>query len=126
MIAPATSCCHGQWMVSDACRYCQNLSQDQAARQPYQPGVYRDYSCVLTAQQVLVFLTIEWLVYFFIAIYLDNILANESGVRKRYVLSVLIVMVKVLHWWLLRTSWWSVALQLAMSLARGEFALVHS
>ena len=47
--------------------------------------MYRDYSCVLSAQQGLIFLAIEWIVYFFIAIYLDNLLPNESGVRRRCV-----------------------------------------
>ena len=39
---------------------------------------------MLSAQQGLIFLTIEWIVYFFIAIYLDNILPNESGVSRRW------------------------------------------
>lgn len=64
------------------CRYCQDLSQDEAALLPYNPAVYRDYSCVLPARDALVYLTIEWLLYFCIAIYLDNILPNESGVRR--------------------------------------------
>lgn len=50
--------------------------------QPHNPAIYRDYSCVLSARDALAYLTFEWLLYLFIAIYLDNILPNESGVCR--------------------------------------------
>lgn len=48
---------------------------------------------------------VQWLVYFLLAIYLDNVLANESGVRQR-------------PWYFLLPSYWGVG-------GRGSFRRKH-
>ena len=50
--------------------YCQDLSNAQAAAQPYNPNVYVDDSCVLSIGVCFQILLIEWIVYFILAIYL--------------------------------------------------------
>jgi hypothetical protein len=43
----------------------------------------RDYECVLSIDQGFKFLALEWAVYLILAIYLDNVVPNEFGVRKK-------------------------------------------
>ena len=47
------------------------------------PGLYHDYACVLSVHQVLSYLALEWAAYLALALYLDNVLPNESGVRRK-------------------------------------------
>lgn len=46
-------------------------------------GQYVDYNCVLPISKAMIILLAEYVVYFLIALYFDNVLANESGVRRR-------------------------------------------
>lgn len=62
--------------------YCMNLSYAQQLKAPYNPNEYVDYRCVLSIQTCMIILLVEALVYFAIAIFLDNVLPNESGVRR--------------------------------------------
>ena len=62
-------------------RYCQNLGQQQISQQPASPNAYRDYQCILSLNGIFWILLIEWVVYLLIAVYLDNILPNENGIR---------------------------------------------
>lgn len=64
------------------CSYCMNLSYAQQLKAPYNPNEYVDYRCVLSIQTCMIILLVEALVYFAIAIFLDNVLPNESGVRR--------------------------------------------
>lgn len=73
--------------------YCQDIQNPAQQSAAYVPGVYQDFNCVLSVQTVLVFLTLEAIAYFFIALYLDNILANNHGVRKK-------------PWYFLQPSYW--------------------
>lgn len=50
-------------------------------------------------------LLLQWLLYFVLAVYLDNVLANESGVRQR-------------PWYLLLPSYWGLG-------GRGSFRRAH-
>lgn len=88
-------------MVWGSCgSYCENLSDSQALQQPYHPNVYKDYSCVLNINQVFNILLLEWIVYFILAVYFDNVFANENGVRRR-------------PWYFLMPNYW-------MPVARGN------
>ena len=65
------------------CSYCQNLKYAQQLEQPFVADQYRDYSCVLPISKAMLILLAEAVLYFLIALYLDNVLSNESGVRRR-------------------------------------------
>ena len=67
----------------DACSYCKDLSYAEQLQQPFVEGQYVDYNCVLPISRCMIILLVEAVVYFLIALYLDNVLANESGVRRR-------------------------------------------
>eukprot|EP00873_Tetraselmis_striata_P004628 jgi/Tetstr1/424892/TSEL_015387.t1 len=46
------------------------------------PGLYMDYTCVLSLGKVFQILAIEGFLYFFVAVYLDSIFKNENGIRR--------------------------------------------
>lgn len=60
--------------------YCVNWQSEE--RPPATPDVYKDYSCVISIGDILEIWAVEVFVYFVFAIYLDNILKNENGLRR--------------------------------------------
>jgi ABC-type multidrug transport system ATPase subunit len=85
--------------------YCKNLDFAQQQSTPFTPGQYVDYDCVLPLGSLLWILFAEWLLYGVLAVYLDNVLANESGVRQR-------------PWYFLLPSYWGIG-------GRGRFRKAH-
>jgi len=65
---------------SERYSYCVNWESDD--RPPATPNVYKDYSCVISIGEILEIWAVEVFVYFVFAIYLDNILKNENGLRR--------------------------------------------
>ncbi len=65
--------------------YCQNTKNPTERDSLYSssPNSYWDFSCVFPLGNILAILAIEAIVYFLIAIYLNNVLRDENGVRKK-------------------------------------------
>ncbi|KAK9805624.1 hypothetical protein WJX72_008643 [[Myrmecia] bisecta] len=66
----------------DRYEYCKNLSSDEIAKQPYLANTYRDFQCVLSLGQAYGLLIGLTIVYTVLALFLDNVLPNENGVRR--------------------------------------------
>ena len=62
--------------------YCKNLSVKERAAQSYSPDVFVDYACYLSLGGCFRWLTALFFAFFLLAMYLDNVLPNESGVGK--------------------------------------------
>ncbi|EFN57675.1 hypothetical protein CHLNCDRAFT_57211 [Chlorella variabilis] len=62
--------------------YCQNIEDQSAQVAAYRAGTYQDFDCVFSIGNILVVLSLEFLLYFLIAIYLDHVLPDNNGVRK--------------------------------------------
>lgn len=76
--------------------YCQNLKDNPTeadALYRTDPNGFWDFSCVFPLGTILLVLAIEFIVYTAIAIYLDNVFANENGVKKK-------------PWYFLTPSYW--------------------
>lgn len=69
-----------QWSTRGS--YCQNIQDPEAQARAFVPGVYQNFDCVLSIETIMIFLTLEALAYFVLAVYLDNILPNEQGARR--------------------------------------------
>ncbi|KFM23420.1 ABC transporter A family member 2 [Auxenochlorella protothecoides] len=80
-----------QWSTRGS--YCQNIQDPEAQAKAFVPGVYQNFDCVLSIETIMIFLTLEALAYFVLAVYLDNILPNEQGVRQK-------------PWYFLLPSYW--------------------
>ena len=65
--------------------YCLNIQNPDARPLYFNPDYYQDFECVLSVEQCLTYLAIEAVVYFLLAVYLDNVLPNEQGVRRSVV-----------------------------------------
>ncbi len=66
---------------SERSSYCQNLENaDSASFNPSEQ--YINTSCVMSLNQIYGVLIALWCGYFLIAIYFDNIMPNEFGVRR--------------------------------------------
>jgi ABC-type multidrug transport system ATPase subunit len=65
--------------------YCQNVKNpvEQDSLYSTAPNAYWDFSCVFPLGNILVILAVEAIVYFLLAIYLNNVLRDENGVRKK-------------------------------------------
>ena len=65
--------------------YCQNIKNpdQQDALFATDPSQYWDFSCVFPLGNILAILAIEAGLYFLIAVYLNNVLPDENGVRKK-------------------------------------------
>jgi ABC-type multidrug transport system ATPase subunit len=65
--------------------YCQNIKNpsEQDSLYATNPNAYWDFDCVFPLGTILAILAIEALVYFLLAIYLNNVLRDENGVRKK-------------------------------------------
>ena len=65
--------------------YCQNLGNRTAEDNLYatDPSGYWDFNCVFPIGNMLAILALEFIVYTILGVYLDNVLANENGVRKK-------------------------------------------
>jgi len=65
--------------------YCQNLKNplEQDSLYVTATNAYWDFSCVFPVGTILAILALEALVYFLLAIYLNNVLRDENGVRKK-------------------------------------------
>eukprot|EP00878_Enallax_costatus_P039861 GHUV01045787.1.p1 GENE.GHUV01045787.1~~GHUV01045787.1.p1 ORF type:complete len:620 (+),score=148.94 GHUV01045787.1:439-2298(+) len=62
--------------------YCQ-YQPDGALQSPYDPEVeFRSYNCVYPLAQVYWTLVVQWLLYWIMAVYLNNVLPNEVGTRR--------------------------------------------
>jgi hypothetical protein len=60
--------------------YCMNLDDDPAAQEAaFRAGVYQDFDCVFSVNQVLIVMTVEFFLYFLLAVYLDHVLPDENG-----------------------------------------------
>lgn len=68
------------WSQRDSyCQYIPNI-QNQPS---YNPSViYYNFNCVMSMNNIYKVYIALWLGFFVVAIYLDNILPNEHGVRK--------------------------------------------
>ena len=63
--------------------YCQYIPE-AADQPPYDPSkTYRNYNCVFPMDQVYGALVIQWICYGVAAIYLNNVLANEVGSKRK-------------------------------------------
>lgn len=71
--------------------YCQNVKDPSTADALYaaNKGYYLDTSCVFPLGTILSVLAVEFFVYVLIGIYLDNVVADSNGVKKKpwYLLS---------------------------------------
>ena len=67
-------------------QYCQNIGNatQEDALYATDPSGYWDFDCVFPLGNILAILGIEFLLYTLLAIYLDNVLANENGVKKKF------------------------------------------
>lgn len=66
---------------SERYSYCSNVPN--ADQIPYNPReVYKDYDCVMPLGDIYVIFTIQWLGYFVLAVYCDNVWPNEQGIRR--------------------------------------------
>ena len=74
---------HVREFVIVPCSYCKNLNYAQQLQQPYVVGQYVDYQCVLPVSGCIGILAAEAALYFLLALYFDNVFANENGVRRR-------------------------------------------
>ena len=76
-------------------QFCQNLDNPAQEDALYQsdPDAYWDFDCVLPIGTSMGILALEFIVYTLIGIYLDNVLANENGVKKK-------------PWYLFSPSYW--------------------
>lgn len=65
--------------------YCQNIDNpfEQDALYRTAPNAFWDFDCVFPVGNILTILFIEAIVYVLIAVYLNNVLADENGVRKK-------------------------------------------
>ena len=64
--------------------YCQDVPIE-ANQWAYNPNVqYIDFTCVMSLNQIYNILIALWLGYFFLAIYIDNVLPNETGNRRPF------------------------------------------
>lgn len=65
--------------------YCQNINNpvEQDALYRTAPTSFWDFECVFPVGNILTILFIEAIVYVLIAVYLNNVLADENGVRKK-------------------------------------------
>eukprot|EP01026_Neomeris_dumetosa_P039658 TRINITY_DN3260_c0_g1_i6.p1 TRINITY_DN3260_c0_g1~~TRINITY_DN3260_c0_g1_i6.p1 ORF type:complete len:980 (-),score=135.90 TRINITY_DN3260_c0_g1_i6:302-3241(-) len=63
--------------------YCKNL--DEVERDAYVTSAdeYVDMECVFSLGQIYLIFFGQWLVYFILTIYLDNVIPNENGVRRK-------------------------------------------
>jgi len=75
--------------------YCKDLNFQQQQEQVVVDGRYIDYDCVLPIGSTYVILVAQWIIYFILAIYLDNVLADENGVRRPL-------------WYFLLPSYWGI------------------
>jgi hypothetical protein len=64
--------------------YCQNIPvvANQPAYNPQQQ--YIDYTCVMSLNSIYLIYIALWVGYFFLAIYIDNVLPNETGNRRPF------------------------------------------
>lgn len=65
--------------------YCQDIKNptEQDSLYATATDAYWDFSCVFPVGTILAILALEALVYFLLAIYLNNVLRDENGVRKK-------------------------------------------
>jgi len=81
----------------DRSSYCINWEQDRppgsSASPPTTTDRYVNYSCVLSIGTIINIYALEYVLYFVVAVYLDNILKNENGVARR-------------PWYFLLPSYW--------------------
>lgn len=62
--------------------YCQYVT-DPAKQEPINPReVYRSYDCVLPVGEVFIILIVQYACYLVLAVYLDQVIPNESGVSR--------------------------------------------
>ncbi|GFR51512.1 hypothetical protein Agub_g13927, partial [Astrephomene gubernaculifera] len=68
---------------SQRASYCRNV--DTAEQEPFDPRVeYRSYECVMGLNTIYGALLALWAGYFCLAVYFDNIVPNEFGVKKPF------------------------------------------
>ena len=73
--------CTGSNTTASPRRYCQNLAFAPLQQQPL-PGQYHDNACVLPIGSCLLILFGEAIGFLLLAIYFDNVLPDENGMRQ--------------------------------------------
>jgi len=82
--------------------YCQNLDNTTAEDALFatDPNGYWDFNCVFPLGTIMGVLALEFVVYTALGIYLDNVLPNENGVRKKW-------------WYIVSPSYWGIGAEKA-------------
>ncbi|GAB4824042.1 hypothetical protein N2152v2_011088 [Parachlorella kessleri] len=63
--------------------YCKDISDPTQQDAAYVQGAYQDFDCVFPLNTCYWVLLLEFILYFFIAVYLDNVLPDKNGVRRK-------------------------------------------
>lgn len=80
-LQPVSHCAQEPDRLPSVGRYCQDLSSEPMLRQP-PPGQYRDSACVLPIGSCLLILLGEAIGFLLLAVYCDNVLPDENGMRQ--------------------------------------------
>eukprot|EP01024_Parvocaulis_polyphysoides_P015911 TRINITY_DN1703_c0_g2_i9.p1 TRINITY_DN1703_c0_g2~~TRINITY_DN1703_c0_g2_i9.p1 ORF type:complete len:796 (-),score=106.72 TRINITY_DN1703_c0_g2_i9:746-3133(-) len=62
--------------------YCKNLNEQEREEFVTSEDTYVDQECVFSLGYIYLIFLGEWIVYFILAVYLDNVIPNENGVRR--------------------------------------------
>lgn len=97
---------------SDRYNYCQDLTDLTLQDRVYarlSADAYVDFECVLPLPDLFIIMFVEFLVYWLVAVWLDNVLPDANGVRRR-------------GWYFLQRSYWHGASTSKKSKKRGKGA----